>query len=462
MAGLYSSAPAANQSVLVRLSDTVSALLKESVGGLVWLARVLHDRDGSLSVGAWQVLRGGWEHAETFFYTNGLERSFISPPRAVALDETRFLVALGIVDTGYVMVVRLNGDGTFSTGPAATFPSVGATQAVGSGSGPAFMVRHGPDRAVIIRREYKTIGGTTALWAPEAVIVSVSGMTASAGAPSTIPLLDGWLLAWSADDGTGWWGWSVNVVGSLWTTWVAWYREAGGVIDHGTPVALAPLSGASYPTPAFASIGGQRTLAVLSDPAAISTRVELFRRVGLDFTIEDTWTGVLGAPAGIAARQRQSVVDARIVSSSERRYRQLALAGEQYTLAEEAIYGYANTPPDQNAKSAGPTQFEWLSGSRLLALYTVNGVSDKLTGGTQDRNHVLNHRLMTMVVPPVCPPRYDGVVAGEPAMRVSEPTMSARVAPAAALTPTTARTPCTVGPAQLSGGSQRVHPRERR
>lgn len=454
--GVYTSD---NASVLVRLGDNAAAWVKQSVGGLVWLARVMHDREGTLHVGPWQLLPGGWEHAETFYYDNGRERTYGTPPVVCGLDDQRFLLTFGLGDVGYVMVVRMDGAGSFSTGPAATFPSVGSPVSAGN-TGPLFMSRTGANRAVIVRREYKQIGSATKVWDPESVVVSASGMGVAAGAPAAMPLPpSSGFWGWGSDDGTGFWGWSVLVVGTTWTTSLAWYREAGGVVERGAPIEIGAEVG-SHRIPQFAPIGDQRTLAEVSRSGLLGAyRVDLYRREGLDIVVEDTWSGSLGPATGAVARERRSLVDAVRISTSERRYRQVSLAGEQYSLVEQAVYSYANTPPDQNAWSGGVTQFEWLSASRLLALYTVAGKPDNLTGGTQDRNHVLTHRLMTMVVPPICPPRYVGATSGPLAMRVSQAEAVVRVSPAEGLVPVRSRDGCGNEESTLSDrGAMRVVP----
>lgn len=464
---------------MARLSASASIWVKHTVGGILYLARVAHDPTGDFHVGTWQKLPGGWEHLPVFYYDAGsTEVSYLSAIKITALDADRALLTFALYGTtNYAMVVAAGADGTITSGEPVTFSAgwSNASTELGAGSlsdGDSIFTI-GPGRAVALYRENYFTGSEWTLRAHFSLITA-SGLAVSVAAGGPVATPTGFAL-WRDGEGDGWWGWWNRVDSGRMYTEAAWFRVVGGAAVAGPVVELADVVYASnknhYLSVSRASDPGMFLVSwfpVFTGSFGVQNAgaltFVLVRLAGDTPTVEGTYSGgsvpTKGGqsnwPHPIQAMTKRHLVHMYLyngVDVTNREFRQFVFGGSAYEVANQATY---SMPPDANVSGGTDARMWRVAASRAMALHSrvetdpvLHGSGSYLWAG---------FRLLTMAVPPVCPPRFAGDTSGLPAARVSEATAVVRMAPAGAITPPISRDPCGAPVSELARrGPTRVY-----
>lgn len=472
---------------MAKLSPTSSIWAKISVGGLIYLASINHQPTGEFSVGEWQKLPGGWEHLQTFYYSGNQEYSYVSALKICALDESRALLIFSMYGTqNYAMVVRFSG-GTLVSGTPTSFevPTRNYPPGAGSYSESDQIFQAGTGRAVVMHRELVEVSPGTYSSAPACDVFTASGMTVSVGSASVSYPAGIADATWDdGDRGDGWWGWWTRYLPTSPTgtyrayTECAWFRLVNGAVVSGPAFlvkdqpynpgnALAPRMHFSYAEhDLFVAAEFNVHVGAFSTQSASTITFRVLRLTGNEVSFaEGPYSGPygptsaqsLGWPLPFQAFTKRHLVDMWKGGSvtTDRVYRHFSLTAGGYTVPDVATY---SDPPDDNANGGSLALMQKLASNRLMVLHDAS----TFIGHGVDVERA-EFRLLTMVVPPVCPPRYVGEAPGDPTLRISQATAVVRGSSPPIITTDAPRDPCGEPESELSNrGPVRVYPVGRR
>lgn len=481
--------------LMARLSDSTSIWLRHEVGGLLWLARVSHDRDGSFSVGPWSLLPGGWEHTYTFEWGSlDTEVSYIGGLEIIPLDPERALLFFSrYSDENWAMVVRADPDGSFSSGEPLRFYAGNSSHDLPMESGNladgAFWHQLGQNRVIVKYYELYRVGIDPAAQTRYRIFTA-AGLDLNVSVaynygPPAVGHGAGTPANWESAGGTeGWWDFTSRTESGQFISSLTWISESGGsVTEYGTFDFHSRPTGTGYALdwiihylePGWYVIEGAMRLSTSQFP--------LFFRLIQVVNNQPTLVGQYNTTnyyatyayntnpsewgLWFAPMSRRNAVDFYYTVSGNTaivRYRDFVFAGTAATNPHVAEFHY---PPDENAAIRTRVGKVWrLSSSRAMGM----SVASWYVPDPQDSGHNLYGdtmeflRLVTFNVPPVCPPPPEPAeVAGTPLIRVHQGAEVVRTVPPTALATTYERTPCgQVEGAVGNKGPVRVYPVGRR